>query len=390
MFFFCFCSSPPQSTTQFDYQSAEAMLEVIQAIHDKAGIETVEKLLDNALQMEAYQITEERYTNPNRSKKDQVTLPEYKMFILSFLEDSVDTQGNRRLGFLKDLYRDAVKNPQKYAEALKRIKAIKGSQIQEALDIALYWLPEGIEVHTSAIILFDMGGGGWAYKTKDGRHHTAFNILVLLDENGTFDQDNFLGTLAHELHHVGIPVDSFYNTITYDSLNDTSRLKLYTDFVKPMITEGLAQKFCSNAPGKFSPKPYLEKKFASNETAHQNWEYFNSHLIDIHKRAMSDLTKILNGEITNPDAFNTAFKNYWTWHAGELEGKRFVQGRRYYYGAEILGVINEGLGREALFEVIYDFRKFLPLYNKGLRELEPEGYEEYLFPVDIIQSVEEL
>jgi hypothetical protein len=55
-----------------------------------------------------------------------------------------------------------------------------------------------------------------------------------------------------------------------------------------------------------------------------------------------------------------------------------------------LGVINEGLGREALFEVIYDFRKFLPLYNKGLRELEPEGYEEYLFPVDIIQSVEEL
>ena len=152
IFFFCFCSSPPQSTIQFDYQSSEAMLEVIQAIHDKAGIETVEKLLDNALQMEAYQITEERYTNPNRSKKDQVTLSEYKMFILSFLEDSVDTQGNRRLGLQKDLYRDAVKNPQKYAEALKHIKTIKDSQIQEVLDIALYWLPEGIEVHTSAII----------------------------------------------------------------------------------------------------------------------------------------------------------------------------------------------------------------------------------------------
>ncbi len=233
MFFFCFCSSLPQSTIQFDYQSAEAMLEVIQAIHDKAGKETVEKLLDHALQMETYQISEERYTNPNRSKKNQVTLSEYKMFILSFLEDSVDTQGNRRLGFMKDLYQDAVKNPQKYAEALERIKSIKDSQIQEVLDIALYWLPEGNEVHTSAIILFDMGGGGWAHKTKDGRHHTAFNILILLDENGTFDQDIFLGTLAHELHHVGIPLGGYYNRINYDSLSDTSRLKLYTDFSNP-------------------------------------------------------------------------------------------------------------------------------------------------------------
>jgi len=86
----------------------------------------------------------------------------------------------------------------------------------------------------------------------------------------------------------------------------------------------------------------------------------------------------------------SAFANYWTWRAGENEGKEYILGRRYYYGSELLGVIYEGLGREAIFEIIYDFRKLLPLYNKGLMKLKPEGYKQYLFPGDIIIMVEEL
>jgi hypothetical protein len=369
MVFPCLCASPAKSSIKIDYQGAEAMSEVIQAIHDRADKETVEKRLDRALKLDAYQICSQRYNNPNRSKKNRVTLTEYKKFILSFLGDSIDTQGNQRLGFMKDLYADAVKNPGKYSEALKIIKSIPHSHVQETLDIALHWLPEGIEINANVLILFDMGGGGWAHQTKDGKDIAAFNILLLLDKNGKFDQNIFLGTLAHEFHHIGLPLENYYNTINYKELVDTSPLKLYSDFIKPMISEGLAQKFCSNSPGKLSQKPYPGEKFAAIERANKNWQYFMSEFNDIHKRAIGDLRKILNGEISNPGESNSAYRNYWTWHAGKKEGKDFVLGRRYYYGSELLGVINKGLGREAIFEVIYDFRKLPPLYNKGLMKI---------------------
>jgi hypothetical protein len=384
------CSSKQYSTITFDYQSAEAMLTVIEAIHDNAESETVEKLLDTTLKMEAYVIAGERYTRPGQSVSNQVTLEEYKKFILSFLEDSVDIQGKRRLGFMKDLYLDAIKNPAKYKKTLNNIKSIKDSEVQEAFKIASHWLPDGLDRQIKALMIFDLGGGGWQYKTIDDRQVIAFNILVMLDKDGDFDKDVFLGTLAHELNHVGIPINSYYENINYTSLADTSKLKLYTDFVKSLIVEGMAQKFCTNAPNKFTGKPYPEKEFAVIEQGLKDWDFFTSEFVDIHERAKNDLTKIVENAVTDPATFNSAFRNYWTWNAGKLEGKSFVQGRRYYYGSELLGVINEGLGREALFVVIYDFRKLFPLFNKAMNVLKPAGYEKYLFSDSLIMQLEKL
>ena len=293
--------SPTRSSITFDYVGAAAMLEVIRAIHEKRDKERVEELIDSALKLNSYKICEERYTNPDRSKNNQVSLSEYKKFIMSFLRESVDTQGNRRIGFLKEYYMDAVKNPEKYTKALQIIMSIPDSSIQDALNKAFHWLPDGIEMNVNVIILFDIGGGAWIEKTKDGRNHVAFNILLFLDDKSNFDSENFLGTLAHELHHVGIegPIEKYSNSINYRNLNDTSSLKLFTDYIEPKITEGFAQKFCSNAPGKFSPKPYPDRKFAAIEIARKNWEYFLSEFEDIHKRAISDFIKILSGEIIN-------------------------------------------------------------------------------------------
>ena len=390
VFFSCLCSSSTKPSIQYDYQGAVAMLKVIQAIHDQQDKDTVERLLDHALELEAYQICNERYNNPGRAQNNRVPLSQYKKFMLSLLGDSVDTQGNRRIGFLKDLYVDAVKNPKKYGEAVERVKSITDSRIQKSLETALHWLPEGIEINANIIVLFDIGGGAWIQQTGDGRNHTGFNILLLLDENDKFDQGNFLGTLAHELHHIGIPVERYFDSIRYESLEDTSRLKIYTEYIRHMITEGLAQKFCSNAPGRLSSRPYPEKKFAAIERARQNWTYFMSEFEDIHKRAIDDLNRILKDKVNNPEEFMSAYTNYWTWHAGRNEKKDFVLGRRYYYGSELLGVINDGLGREALFEVIYDFRNLLPLYNEGLMTLKPEGYRQYLFPEDLVNRIRKL
>ena len=390
IFHVCFCTSSPDSSITFDYQGAAAMLEVVQAIHDHANGNKVESLLDRAFELEAYQVCKARYNHPGRAPDNRVPLSQFKRFMLSFLGDSVDTQGNRRIGFLKEAYQDAVEHPEKYARAFEQVKSISDPQIQKMLETALYWLPEGIGIKTNILLLFDIGGGAWVHQMEDGKHYAGFNLLMMLDENGNFDTDNFLGTLAHELHHIGIPVESYFKSISYEELADTSRPKLYTDFVKNMITEGFAQKFCSNAPGKFTKKIYSDKEFAAIERARKNWDYYTSEFEDIHQRAIHDLEMILKGEITDYEKFMTAYTNYWTWHARDIEGKDFVLGRRYCYGSELVGVINEGLGRESLFEIIYDFRKLLPLYNRALINLKPEGHERYLFPEELILKLQQL
>ena len=105
---------------------------------------------------------------------------------------------------------------------------------------------------------------------------------------------------------------------------------------------------------------------------------------------MDGLRRILDGQVEDVQAFNTEYRNYWTWQAGEIEGKRLHMGRRYYYGAELLGAIHEAFGRDAVFEVVADLRRLPARYNEALEQLRPEGYRAYTFPDDIIAKIGEL
>ncbi len=388
------CSCQPtadQSSYHFDATGAEATMSVIQAIHDHADRDSVERLLDEALLLEAYQVSNERYTNPRRSSDNQVTLPQYKTFMLSYLDGAPNTQGNRRLAIQEEAYADAIQHPGKYAEAIRVVRSIPEADFEQAFRLALHWSPEGTTLKAYIWVLFDIGGsGGWQIRARDGRDHIGFNVLFLLDEDGRLDRDLFLGTLAHELQHMTIPLDGYHEAIAYSELPDTSTLKLYSDFLSAMIKEGLATKFCSNAPGRFSGKVDPDRPFAAKATGVENWEYFQSELLEIHGNAVNGLRKILDGQVDDVQAFNTEYRNYWTWQAGELEGKQFHMGRRYYYGAELLGAIHEALGRDAVFEVVADLRRLPARYNEALEQLRPENYRDYTFPEDIIAKIGEL
>jgi len=380
-----------QSSMHFDYKSAEAMMKVIKALHHHAEAATIEKLLDEALKFKAYKVSHERYTNPERSKESQVTLSQFRSFMLSFSGDQVSTQDNRRLIITKPFYEDAIKNPEKFQKAIKIIQSIPSFRLQGSFELALYWLPKEPDLNILVWFLFDIGGSGaWAFRTKDGKHNIGFNILHILDDKGEFDKELFIGTLAHEIHHLGSPLSSYFKAINYNSLSETSRLKLYSDYMIPMTIEGMAQKFCNNAPGVLSPKPYPERAFAATQLNLKDWTYFQKQHIDIHNRAIKDLRQLLSSAIIDTEKFKSDYNNYWTWRAGENEGKKFTLGRRYYYGSELLGVINAAFGREALFEGLLDLRKMLLLYNKGVKKLRPKDFEQYLFPEDIIKMVQEL
>jgi hypothetical protein len=166
--------------------------------------------------------------------------------------------------------------------------------------------------------------------------------------------------------YLGLPLSSYLKSINYESLSGTSRLRLYSDYMKTLITEGMAMKFCKNAPGVLSPKPYPEQAFAATQLNLKNWIYFQEQLVDIHDRATKDLRQLLSDAPIDREKFESDYNNYWTWRAGEKEGRIFSLGRLYYYGAELLGVINAALGREALFEGLLDLRRILLLYNEGV------------------------
>lgn len=380
-----------QSSMHFDYKSAEAMMKVIQALHHHAEAATIEKLLDEALKFNAYQVSHERYTNPERSKESQVTLFQFRSFMLSFSGDLVNTQDNRRLIITKPFYEDAIKNPEKFKKAIKTIQSTPSSSFQGSYELALYWLPKEPDLNIHVWVLFDIGGSGaWAFRTKDGKHNIGFNILHMLDDKGEFDIELFLGTLAHEIHHLCSPLSDYFKAINYDRISETSRLKLYSDYMIPMIIEGMAQKFCNNAPGVMSPKPYPERAFAATQLNLKDWTYFQKQHIDIHNNAIKDLRQLLSSATIDMEKFKSDYNNYWTWRAGENEGKKFTLGRRYYYGSELLGVINAAFGREAIFEGLLDLRKILLLYNKGVKKLRPKDFGQFLFPEDIIKMVQEL
>jgi 5-bromo-4-chloroindolyl phosphate hydrolysis protein len=391
IFFLSVSAVQGQSQMHFDCKSAEAMMKAILALHQQADASTVEKLSDEALKLEAYQVSQERYTNPKRSKEDQVTLLEFRRFILSFSGDRVDTQNNRRLVITKPFYNYAIKNPEKFQKALQKIHSVASSRFQDSFERALSWLPTTTNLEIYVWVLFDIGGSGaWAFRTKDGKQNIGFNILHMLDDQGEFDIELFAGTLAHEIHHLGLPLSSYFKSINYDSLDKTSRLKLYSDYFKTMITEGMAIKFCNNAPGVLSPKPNPERDFAASRLNLKEWAYFQEQLADIHSHAVKDLRKILTSTEIDGKEFESDYDKYWTWKAGIKEGKIFTLGREYYYGAELLGVINVVFGRESLFEGLFDLRKIPILYNEGVKKLRPKNLEQYLFPEDIIKMVQEL
>ncbi len=299
-----------ESSMNLDYESAVAMMKVLQALHNQRGAAVIEKLLDDALKFKAYQVSHVRYTSPERSEENQVTLSQFRRFMLSFSGDRVDTQGNRRLIITKPFFQDAINNPEKFQKALQRINSIPSSSFQDSFRLALHWLPKDVDLNIHTWILFDIGGSGaWAFRTQDGAQNVGFNILHMLDDSGELDEEMFLGILAHEIHHLGQPLSDYFKAIGFDRLSETSSLRWYSDYMQRFIMEGMAQKFCNNSPGVLSPKPYPNKVFAGSQLNLKDWAYFQQQLGDIHKRATQDLRQILGGQTFDSEKFASDFRD---------------------------------------------------------------------------------
>jgi hypothetical protein len=374
-----------ESRVTFDISAAEALIETFEAMQQGKSEKQVDSLIDGMLALHAYAVSAERFGAKNQISP--VTLGEYKRFLKSFTSDSVNDQGNARLAMLKSWYVDAYSNLPDYKKLVNQLKAQLNEYSSGAVQLATEWLPKNVGLNAEVLVMFDIGGAAWAYKASDGKDYIMYSVLFLMDDSRNFDSDMFFKNLAHELHHVGIPLNSFANEVGYDSLPPNDRLKLYIDFMYDIVKEGMAQKFCSNAPGKFTPKPYPNEIYAAIPKGVENWNYFISDFQAINDSVKSFLNFIAYSDSVDAGQFYNRFVRYWTWKAGEVEKKEFALDRRYYYGAEVLGLVYTTLGKEALFEIMYDYRKLPSYFNLALKKAKPEGYESFLFDDRLADSV---
>jgi len=374
-----------ESRVTFDISAAEALIETFEAMQQGKSEKQVDSLIDGMLALHAYVVSAERFGSKNQISP--VSLEEYKRFLKSFTTDSVSDQGNARLAMLKSRYIDAYSNLSDYKKLVNQLKAQLNGYSSGAMQLAAEWLPKNVELNVELLVMFDIGGAAWAYKASDGKDYIMYSALFLMDDSRNFDSDMFFKNLAHELHHVGIPLNNFASEVGYDSLPPNDRLKLYIDFMYDIVKEGMAQKFCSNAPGKFTPKPYPNEIYAAIPKGVENWSYFISDFQAINDSVKSLLSYIVYGDPVDAGQFFNRYVRYWTWKAGEVEKKEFALDRRYYYGAEVLGLVYAALGKEALFEIMYDYRKLPGYFNMALRKAKPEGYENFLFDDRLVESV---
>lgn len=79
---------------------------------------------------------------------------------------------------------------------------------------------------------------------------------------------------------------------------------------KRILAVGMAMKFCNNATGVLSPKPYLKEAFAATHLNLINWTYFQEQLVDIYDRAIKDFRLLLSDDEVDREKFESDCNNF--------------------------------------------------------------------------------
>lgn len=368
-------------------EGAEKMLAAIAALHDNSNPKMVETLVDAALATDAYKLSAQRYGDPSRPRENRVEVEEFRAFLLSLRQRAPLTAGKPRLEMQLPRFQDAVEHPQKYREALRTISTSSETTMAEALKLAHEWLPPDTKIRATVWLVLDMGGSyPWVYAKGSNDLHVGVDVLQSLDENGKFPQDVFTAFLAHEFHHLGYSLDAFKALIGYASLPAAHPLRLYTDYMNMLLGEGMAMKFCNNAPGVLSNSPYPAKPFLTTAASRQVWETFAAEAEKMHAHAVSDMERVVGLKPQNLDSLGQEMREYWAIPPNSATtGRPMVHSRNYFWGGEMLGVIHDAFGKKAVAEAMADFRRIPPLYNLAVEKLgKPKKWS---FPKAVVDAV---
>jgi hypothetical protein len=337
-------AGPPHA--EVDTSACKGMYAVLRSMRDGAKKEQLDKMLDTLMMSRAYQVMFKHY---NRSWRPN-ELPEavFKRMVLSLQFEGEYTIGeNKRADTMRSRWTKFYPDLTLYESQLHQLEITDLQKlIDDGVNYAQQWLPP--EWNIPNFYLPIIPNGGSPAFTIEGAQ--GYDFLQLgQQEPGRINLNWFVGTVAHESHHLGM------RPIPPPDLS--AREMLAYKVVLLCMAEGVATEFISGPPsGRVPALPGLPFHVFTPDLA----VVWNEHVREeeeMVKRQSSLLARALAGDLTQ-DALDQEMREYW------LNG---AVGRAYVLGSDMFGVIYLAFGKPGVFTVLRDPRKFFSLYNKALK-----------------------
>ena len=262
------------------------------------------------------------------------------------------------LGRRRELWLKALKNTNMLKKDLENLKTIDFNQ--QSVQMAKKYLPE--EAVLEADFYFVLFGHSTAFSV--GKEN-GFDFLQLPKKaDGKINIEELTSTFAHELHHTGF--DYVMKKNMKDVKNEENILLLGI-----LAAEGMPTYFIDQ------PWKHLEEyKTHTNSLYHEvanDWEKHSARLKDLYKEAENDIRLNLEGKIAKKELIEK-------WIAG-------YKGAAYILGADMIGVIDKYLGREAALDLALDYRRLLIIYNQAARKAAQKGNKIFIFDDELAEKI---
>jgi len=341
----------------FDYTGAEKMIEWLQEMKAGASMESLEReFFSDVVTTKGYKAVLRHWSRFFEWNEEIL----YNWIMVRLGKKQLDNPVIERdankefFEYSKNLWQKALADPQKLAADLQQLKELNIKE--KSIELARNHLPPEAEMHAEFyIVLF---GASSAFSVGDVN---GFDLLQLMrKEDGSIFTEEVMRLFAHELHHTGF---SDYRE-NYAVENDADD-KLY--LLKLLVSEGTPTALINEMPEALK---YLTGQVGEN--LRRDWEFALSNKDSLYAQVEEDVLKSMETGWTDE-----MFKR---WMGG-------WQGPAYVIGVDIVKIIYENLGNEALFKTFKDVRILPETYNKAAEKVLQRGEERYLFSEEFIERL---
>jgi hypothetical protein len=335
-------------------ETIKPMLEICKMNNDdNQDLRSIEIMLDKLLLHDDYLIEFERYKCAG-GPRGSFTVDDYKNVFFNYKTLITKEIENERMRAKLEAFKDFMSDLENYIEGINQLCNIDQNKISEALEWTFYGLPKSVKLDDIEIVLaISLGpSGAWAY------NNYSYYDVVFLSKN--YDEEVFLNTIAHELHHIG-----FSKLITDEEAERMTQEEL---FLIALSGEGLATKFCNNYSGILTKNIYETR--INKGIDNYSYKYFFSEFDKVYSMFRNDIINIRNGVYKNTNELMQMFSEHWMslksgWSTDERLDDLALS-MNYFIGAEIWGLVHDTLGVDEVFKCLKHPQYFLESYNRAL------------------------
>lgn len=330
-----------------DTSACDKVLPVLEAMRTGAPLEKTSAELDAVLEIPAYRVMFEHYNRswrPNHLPKEV-----FKRMILSLrFADQYAAGENIRADAMRTKWSRFYDDLDLYRRNLRQMAATDlQALIGDAVRFAESWLPPEMTIGDFDFSIHPNGGSpGFAIGRTQG--YDFFQLPR--DEAGNLLWDEFAATIRHESHHLGLRIA--------EPASMTPAESAAFGFLGAFVGEGGATKLVGNAPGGAVPPVRAPgpRDFRFSPELAARWEEFTGREAEIFERLAATFEKALAGTLGREE-MDVELRDFW------LGG---LIGAAYFAGAEMLGAIYHGFGKEGCFEAMRDPRRLFDLYDRAI------------------------